>query len=91
MQSGARAYVDHDCSARSLRPPDGDAVLPEDLRAIIHRARRADVPVPMLDSILRSNERQADASFRTTCAGMSTDPIGRREVRRWPPARWCGR
>jgi GDP-mannose 6-dehydrogenase len=43
----------------------GGSCLPKDLRAITHRARRADVPVPILESILPSNEGQIDRVFRT--------------------------
>jgi len=43
----------------------GGSCLPKDLRAIVHRARRADVAVPILESILPSNEGQIDRVFRT--------------------------
>jgi GDP-mannose 6-dehydrogenase len=43
----------------------GGSCLPKDLRAFIHRARRADVPVPILESILPSNEGQVERVFRT--------------------------
>ena len=43
----------------------GGSCLPKDLRALVHRARRADVPVPILESILPSNEGQIDRVFRT--------------------------
>jgi GDP-mannose 6-dehydrogenase len=42
----------------------GGSCLPKDLRALVHRARRADVPVPILESILPSNESQIDRVFR---------------------------
>ena len=42
----------------------GGSCLPKDLRAITHRARRADTPVPILESILPSNEHQIDRVFR---------------------------
>jgi GDP-mannose 6-dehydrogenase len=42
----------------------GGSCLPKDLRALTHRARRADVPVPILESILPSNEGQIDRVFR---------------------------
>ena len=42
----------------------GGSCLPKDLRAITHRARRADTPVPILESILPSNENQIDRVFR---------------------------
>ena len=43
----------------------GGSCLPKDLRALTHRARRADVPLPILESILPSNEGQIDRVFRT--------------------------
>ena len=42
----------------------GGSCLPKDLRAITHRARRADTAVPILESILPSNEDQIDRVFR---------------------------
>jgi GDP-mannose 6-dehydrogenase len=41
----------------------GGSCLPKDLRAFVHRARRADVPVPILESILTSNGGQIDRVF----------------------------
>jgi GDP-mannose 6-dehydrogenase len=54
-------------SSAYLRPgfAFGGSCLPKDLRALTHRARRADVPVPILESILPSNEGQIDRVFRT--------------------------
>ena len=43
----------------------GGSCLPKDVRAITHRARRSDVPVPILESILPSNDGQIDRIFRT--------------------------
>jgi GDP-mannose 6-dehydrogenase len=43
----------------------GGSCLPKDLRALTHRARRADVHIPILESILPSNEGQIDRVFRT--------------------------
>jgi GDP-mannose 6-dehydrogenase len=43
----------------------GGSCLPKDLRAITHRARHADVSVPILESILPSNEGLIDRVFRT--------------------------
>src|SRR5262245_11454446 len=43
----------------------GGSCLPKDLRALVHRARRADVAIPILESILPSNESQIDRVFRT--------------------------
>ncbi len=52
----------------------GGSCLPKDLRAITHRARRADTPVPILESILPSNEGQIDRVFR------AIEETGRRRV-----------
>jgi GDP-mannose 6-dehydrogenase len=41
----------------------GGSCLPKDLRAFVHRARRADVPVPILESIITSNGGQIDRVF----------------------------
>jgi GDP-mannose 6-dehydrogenase len=41
----------------------GGSCLPKDLRAIVHRARRADVSVPILESIIPSNTGQIDRVF----------------------------
>jgi GDP-mannose 6-dehydrogenase len=41
----------------------GGSCLPKDLRAIVHRASRADVPTPILESILPSNISQIDRVF----------------------------
>jgi GDP-mannose 6-dehydrogenase len=41
----------------------GGSCLPKDLRAVIHHARRADVSVPILESILPSNSAQIDRVF----------------------------
>jgi GDP-mannose 6-dehydrogenase len=43
----------------------GGSCLPKDLRALVHRARRADVAIPILESILPSNEGQIERVFRT--------------------------
>lgn len=42
----------------------GGSCLPKDLRALVHRARRADVPVPILESVGHSNEGQIDRAFK---------------------------
>lgn len=42
----------------------GGSCLPKDLRAVVHRARRADVSVPILESIAPSNEGQVERVFR---------------------------
>ena len=41
----------------------GGSCLPKDLRAVVHRAGRADVSVPILESIIPSNEGQIDRVF----------------------------
>ncbi|AWT56779.1 GDP-mannose 6-dehydrogenase AlgD [Mycolicibacterium smegmatis MKD8] len=42
----------------------GGSCLPKDLRAVVYRARRSDVSVPILESIAASNEGQIDRVFR---------------------------
>lgn len=42
----------------------GGSCLPKDLRALVHRARREDVPVPILESVGPSNEGQIDRAFK---------------------------
>lgn len=42
----------------------GGSCLPKDLRAVVHRARRADVQVPILESIAPSNEGQIERVFK---------------------------
>jgi GDP-mannose 6-dehydrogenase len=50
----------------------GGSCLPKDLRALGHRATRADVPVPLLDSLLRSNAGQVDRALAMIAAAGST-------------------
>jgi GDP-mannose 6-dehydrogenase len=52
----------------------GGSCLPKDLRALTHRAKSAHVDVPILDSVLRSNE----AHFRRTYDLLTAN--GRRRV-----------
>lgn len=42
----------------------GGSCLPKDVRALVHRARRADVAVPILESVGNSNEGQIDRAFK---------------------------
>ena len=41
----------------------GGSCLPKDLRAVTHRARQLDVPTPILEATLRSNELQVGRAF----------------------------
>ena len=41
----------------------GGSCLPKDVRALVHRARHADVDLPVLQSLLPSNERQVQRVF----------------------------
>jgi GDP-mannose 6-dehydrogenase len=53
------------CSAAYLNPgfAFGGSCLPKDLRAMIHLARRSDVRLPVLDSILSSNDEHVHRAF----------------------------
>lgn len=63
-------------SAAYLRPgfAFGGSCLPKDLRALVHAARRADLELPLLESILPSNERHLRRTADVVLA------LGRRRV-----------
>jgi GDP-mannose 6-dehydrogenase len=42
----------------------GGSCLPKDLRALLYKVRESDLEAPVLDSILRSNERQIDVAYK---------------------------
>ena len=52
-------------SGAYLRPgfAYGGSCLPKDVRALVHAARQADIPVPLLDSLQLSNQQQVDLAF----------------------------
>jgi GDP-mannose 6-dehydrogenase len=58
-------------SAAYLRPgyAFGGSCLPKDLRALLHHAGRHDVAVPLLASLLPSNDRQVQAAYDLVVAG----------------------
>ncbi len=58
-------------STAYLRPgfAFGGSCLPKDLRALLHHARRNDVELPLLASLLPSNDRQIDAAYDLVTAG----------------------
>jgi len=41
----------------------GGSCLPKDLRALTHKARETDVPIPLLDSVIPSNEAHVDQAM----------------------------
>lgn len=42
----------------------GGSCLPKDLRAVVHRGRMEDVPMPILEGVLSSNQRQIERAFQ---------------------------
>lgn len=57
-------------SARYLRPgfAFGGSCLPKDLRAMLHAARHQDLPLPLLESVLPSNDRRVQESLAQIAA-----------------------
>lgn len=60
-------------STAYLRPgfAFGGSCLPKDLRALVHRGRVEDVPMPLLEATLESNRWQIDRAFHMVMAGGS--------------------
>ncbi|MEO8509642.1 MAG: nucleotide sugar dehydrogenase [Chloroflexota bacterium] len=58
-------------STAYLRPgyAFGGSCLPKDLRALLQHARRSDVEVPLLASLLVSNDRQVEAAYDLVTSG----------------------
>ena len=42
----------------------GGSCLPKDLRALVYRAARLDLKLPLLEAVLPSNERHLDRAFQ---------------------------
>ena len=53
----------------------GGSCLPKDLRAILYHSRRLDLHLPMLESILPSNEKQVDIAYNMI-ARIGTRKVG---------------
>ncbi len=60
-------------SAAYLKPgfAFGGSCLPKDLRAVVHRGRVEDVPMPILEGVLHSNQRQIERAFHMVQAAGS--------------------
>jgi GDP-mannose 6-dehydrogenase len=69
-----RADTKLNASAAYLGPgfAFGGSCLPKDLRALLHTARHADVPMPVLEHVLDSNERQIDRAARIVLESGAT-------------------
>ena len=46
----------------------GGSCLPKDIRALVHRGRVEDVPLPILEAVLDSNRRQVERAFHMVMA-----------------------
>jgi len=49
----------------------GGSCLPKDLRALVHRGRVEDVPLPILEAVLDSNRRHIERAFHMVVAAAS--------------------
>lgn len=60
-------------SAAYLKPgfAFGGSCLPKDVRALVHRGRVEDVPMPILEAVLESNRKQIDRAFHMVLASDS--------------------
>lgn len=60
-----------------LRPgnPFGGSCLPKDVRAVVHRARQAGASVPLLESLLPSNERHLQSLLELVAAAGCRDVV----------------
>jgi GDP-mannose 6-dehydrogenase len=60
-------------SAAYLKPgfAFGGSCLPKDVRALVHRGRVEDVPMPILEAVLESNRKQIDRAFHMVLASGS--------------------
>jgi GDP-mannose 6-dehydrogenase len=88
-------------SAAYLRPgfAFGGSCLPKDLRALVHAARRSDLELPLVENVLRSNERHLQRGVDAVVAldrrrvgvlGLSFKP-GTDDLRESPMVELCER